>query len=94
MLTRPVSLILLLPLTIFLDISASAQQPVTAVQFGYSAGRLEATKLLTAEVGWAATRNHLFWTTDDGQHWKDITPKPPLREEVISAVFFLDTSTG
>jgi photosystem II stability/assembly factor-like uncharacterized protein len=51
-------------------------------------------KLLTQNTGWAATRNHLFWTTDNGRGWKDINPKAAAPKETISDVFFLDSSTG
>lgn len=81
-------------LSIFLCMPAAAQQPSVTGPFGYSAGRLESMKLISPEIGWAATRNHLFWTADDGQHWRDITPKPATSGEAISAVFFLDHSTG
>jgi len=47
--------------------------------------------LLSPGVGWVASRAQVFWTTDDGQHWKDITP--PQHETVIS-VFFLNDSMG
>jgi photosystem II stability/assembly factor-like uncharacterized protein len=50
-------------------------------------------KLLTAEVGWAQSGQHLYWTTDDGAHWKDIAP-PRSSKESLGGVFFLDTSTG
>jgi photosystem II stability/assembly factor-like uncharacterized protein len=58
------------------------------------AGRIESMKLLTADVGWAATKSHLFWTTDSGAHWKDITPKLNHKGQSVSSVFFLDASTG
>ncbi len=58
------------------------------------AGQIKSMKLLTADVGWAATDNTLFWTTDNGGHWKDITPKLSHKEQMISSVFFLDASTG
>jgi hypothetical protein len=50
-------------------------------------------QLLTPEVGWAATTNKLFWTTDNGNQWKEITPKAQAPRE-ISSVFFLDRSNG
>jgi photosystem II stability/assembly factor-like uncharacterized protein len=31
-------------------------------------------KLLSPTTGWAATDTVLFWTGDEGAHWKDITP--------------------
>ena len=60
--------------------------------------QIQWAKQLTPETGWVATGNQLFWTTDAGGTWKDITPphapkiSTPLRG--ISAVFFLDSSTG
>ncbi len=48
-------------------------------------------KLLAAKVGWASTGHNLFWTTDDGGHWKDITP--PAQGD-LKDVFFLDESHG
>jgi photosystem II stability/assembly factor-like uncharacterized protein len=50
-------------------------------------------KLLTANTGWAATKHEIFWTTDDGNHWKDITPPYVPRTEILS-VFFLNESDG
>jgi photosystem II stability/assembly factor-like uncharacterized protein len=92
--TKQVSFASLLTLAISLCMPAAAQQPSAGRAFGYSAGRLESMKLLSPEIGWAATRNHLFWTTDNGQNWKDITPKPATPREAISAVFFLNSATG
>ncbi len=53
---------------------------------------IEAMKLLAVDVGWAATKSHLFWTDDNGSHWKDVTP--PGRSAEISSVFFVDVSMG
>ncbi len=36
--------------------------------------RWEAMKLLAPGIGWALANHHLFWTTDNGASWKDITP--------------------
>jgi photosystem II stability/assembly factor-like uncharacterized protein len=58
-----------------------------------SAQQIQSMKLLTPQVGWATSGNHLYWTTDDGGHWKDIAP-PMSPKESLSGVFFLDTSTG
>jgi photosystem II stability/assembly factor-like uncharacterized protein len=65
--------------------------PATQAQ---RAGRIESIKLLTADTGWAATNKKLFWTTDGGAQWKDITPKLNHKEQHVSSVFFLDASTG
>jgi photosystem II stability/assembly factor-like uncharacterized protein len=72
-----------LMLAICLCIPASAQQ----------AGRIESMKLLTTDTGWAATKSHLFWTTDHGMQWKDITPKGRAMR-TIASVFFVDTANG
>ena len=50
-------------------------------------------KLLAAQTGWAQSGHHLYWTTDNGAHWKDITP-PKSPKESIGGIFFLDTSNG
>lgn len=48
-------------------------------------------QLLTQDKGWALSNRHLFWTADNGSHWKDITPRAV---GFIDDVFFLDTSRG
>lgn len=60
-----------------------------------SAQQIQSMKLLTAQTGWATSGNHLYWTTDNGAHWKDIAPHmSPKLNEGIGGIFFLDTSTG
>ena len=59
---------------------------------------VEPYQLLTPEVGWRVDRGTLYWTTDRGLHWKDITPHdpreiPPVRSLNLSA-FFLNSTTG
>jgi hypothetical protein len=60
--------------------------------------------LVAPGVGWALLNqpsgynlhipnHHLFWTSDDGANWKDITPQDPASHE-IAGVFFLDASRG
>ena len=51
--------------------ATSARTSATQAQ---QAGRIESMKLLTTDAGWAATNEKLFWTTDGGASWKDITP--------------------
>jgi photosystem II stability/assembly factor-like uncharacterized protein len=77
------SLVLSLLLTLCLCADVSAQK----------AGGIESMKLLTPEVGWAATSSRLFWTDDGGAKWKDITPRTKAQTEIVS-VFFLNTSAG
>jgi hypothetical protein len=74
----------LLAIAFSVTCSSSAQQP----------GRIESVKLLTAQVGWAATTNNVFWTTDGGASWKDLTPKTKHNLQAVAAVFFLNPSTG
>lgn len=59
-----------------------------------TAGRIKSMKLMTTDVGWAATDKKLFWTTDNGAHWTDITPKLDHKTQTVSSVFFLDASRG
>jgi hypothetical protein len=82
--TKQLSLFLSLLLTLCLFYDTQAQQ----------AGQIESMKLLTADTGWAATRNKLFWTADGGASWKDITPKLNHKHQILSSVFFLDVSRG
>jgi probable HAF family extracellular repeat protein len=65
-----------------------------AVPSAQIAGQIKAMKLLTPDVGWAATNKKLFWATDGGKQWNDITPRPAIPGEIIAAVFFLNSSTG
>ncbi len=82
--TKQLHLVFSLLLTLCVCSATQAQQ----------AGRIESMKLLTPEVGWAATNKKLFWTVDGGASWKDITPKADHKGQAVSSVFFLDTSTG
>jgi photosystem II stability/assembly factor-like uncharacterized protein len=50
-------------------------------------------KLLADNTGWALTAGHLYWTTNDGRDWKDISP-PMAGWELMDDVFFLDTANG
>ena len=59
-------------------------------------------KLLTADVGWATIDSvslpggqtgRLFWTSDAGANWRDITP-PAQSAARIESVFFLDPERG
>ncbi len=78
---NPFTLILALHLGMFLSSGAALAQQVQAM------------KLLTARVGWALSGRRLYWTTDGGSHWKDITPAGAA-SAFISSPFFLDRSTG
>lgn len=50
-------------------------------------------QLLTPDVGWVLCCGGLFWTTDSGKNWKNITP-PLSAGQGVSSVFFLDVSDG
>jgi hypothetical protein len=60
-------------------------------------------KLLAPGIGWAEhSVSHdssdyveatYYWTTDNGKHWKNITPRATGKEE-IADFFFLDTHRG
>jgi len=67
-----------------------------SIAVAQTAGQVKSMKLLTADLGWAATERTLFWTTNGGNSWKDITPKVVQDQgrEVIKSVFFLDSSSG
>jgi len=75
---------LALILTPYLCSSSNAQSP----------SQIKSMKLLTADTGWAVTSKTLFYTADGGTHWRDITPKLGHKRQMVSSVFFLDSSTG
>src|SRR3989442_11814921 len=54
----------------------------------------ERMQLLTPNVGWVLGGDTLFWTTDNGDHWTNITPPASVPVERIGDVFFLDSTTG
>jgi photosystem II stability/assembly factor-like uncharacterized protein len=55
--------------------------------------RVAAIKMLAPGVGWAIKGSGLFWTSNNGAQWTDITPPiPPLGQ--LASVFFLDSNTG
>jgi probable HAF family extracellular repeat protein len=56
-------------------------------------GAVHSMKMLTPQVGWAASQNRLFWTVDGGGNWTDITPTADSNK-TIASVFFLDAWTG
>jgi photosystem II stability/assembly factor-like uncharacterized protein len=50
-----------------------------------------AMKMLAPGVGWTLANQDLFWTTDNGADWKDITPaRRAGSDEHIAHVFALD----
>ena len=60
---------------------------------------VRSAKLLAPNVGWAASASNIFWTTDDGAKWNDITPPDTLSDcdycvRDIESVSFIDTRRG
>jgi hypothetical protein len=52
-------------------------------------------KLLSPDTGWLTSVGHLYWTTDGGDHWTDITPIPPeIPQPNLGGVLFRDVSEG
>jgi hypothetical protein len=58
-----------------------------------SAQQIQSMKLLTPQTGWAQSGQHLYWTTDDGAHWKVIDPHLSSKFN-ITYVFFLNANMG
>jgi hypothetical protein len=65
--------------------------------FGFAAAvraqPIGSMKLLAPNVGWALSTGRLMWTSSAGAKWENITP-PAAKDDLISAIFFLDTSRG
>ena len=53
---------------------------------------VEDMKLVSPGSGWALAGHRLYWTSDNGQNWDDITPGNG--QQLVSKAFFLDTNTG
>ena len=54
----------------------------------------ERMQLLAPNVGWVLGGGKLYWTTDNGGHWTDITPPVPERSVKLTDVFFRDAAEG
>ena len=50
-------------------------------------------QLISANQGWLAINNRLYWTDDHGGSWKNITP-PDLNQRLINTVSFIDINNG
>jgi photosystem II stability/assembly factor-like uncharacterized protein len=57
-------------------------------------GGVGSMKLLAPGVGWAERGGRLYWTTENGANWTDITPTTPRSGEHIADIFFLDAHHG
>jgi photosystem II stability/assembly factor-like uncharacterized protein len=74
----------------------TASTPLTPAQIAkmpVSALPIKDFKLLNSGTGWVSTGNRLLFTTDNGAHWKDISPPNPNQDHYAS-VFFHDTDTA
>lgn len=60
----------------------------------FSQTGLEEFDLVSSDEGWVLIDQHLYWTTNQGQEWKDITPINLSETAVIRTVLFLDTQNG
>ena len=57
-------------------------------------GQGKQMQLLAPNVGWVLGGGKLYWTTDNGGHWTDITPPVPERSVKLTDVFFRDAAEG
>jgi hypothetical protein len=73
-------------------LSSGNDLPVFPMQVSAQA-RLQQFDFLTPISGWVLLDQHVFWTTDSGQTWLEVTPEIPP-EASIEAVDFLDEDTG
>ena len=76
-------------------LAASPSQAADVLWYGKAppgwGGVVTNMKLMAPNVGWAERAGRLYWTTDNGTHWKDITPPGDGRR---ASIFFLNPSTG
>ena len=80
-------------LLIFFSADLCAQEASRTVQVMGTPETINEARLVTRKAGWTRTSDHLYWTSDGGMNWSNVTPA--LRpHEVISAVFFLDAARG
>ena len=54
---------------------------------------LDQFNMLTATSGWILLDQHLFWTSDAGQTWNEISPSIPVGA-AVQDVSFIDFNTG
>ena len=63
-----------------------AKLPVVALPVG-------SFKLMAPNTGWVSAGGKILWTTDNGEHWKDISPPGSNRGPILNALFH-DEETG
>jgi photosystem II stability/assembly factor-like uncharacterized protein len=73
--------------------ASTTPKPAQTAKMPVHALHIENFKLLSSGTGWVSTGNQLLFTTDNGAHWKDISPPNPNSDQYAS-VFFLDANTG
>lgn len=54
---------------------------------------IDAMHLVQPSTGWVLSGSHVYWTTNNGLSWNEITPVLGSKEE-INRVFFVDASHG
>lgn len=62
-------------------------------------GSIQSMELLKPNLGWASTGFGLYWTTDGGSSWKDITPQNTsgfcrCSDKRVQTLFFLNARRG
>jgi photosystem II stability/assembly factor-like uncharacterized protein len=81
----------------FLLVFAFSLRSYSQVFCGASSGSpnnsLVAMKQMTSEAGWARSHCRLYWTSDNGQQWKDITP-PMSASQTLEDTIFVDDTHG
>lgn len=60
---------------------------------GVGSAAVRAMQLVTPAAGWALTDQHLTWSSNAGQEWRDITPVG-LQGQNIDGVYFLNENAG
>jgi photosystem II stability/assembly factor-like uncharacterized protein len=74
-----------LPTAPTMPASASGTVPFPALQHVY---------MQDGNNGWGLSQDGVFYTTDGGQHWKDVTPKNGWLAQSIAKGFFLNANTA
>jgi YVTN family beta-propeller protein len=59
----------------------------------HASADIQDMKLLTSKIGWTVTEKVLYWTTNGGAQWKNITPQS-VSNGYIASVFFLNPLQG